>query len=142
MKSVKRVNPRDKYELLRKGHLPRSPNGVSVADKVNTTEEKIRKEIAIMKKLRHPHVVRLCEVIDDRMREKIYIGAHTFHPMFPILMPFPVMEYLGGGEVLWQGKNNSPLLSVCQTRRIMRDALLGLEYRAFPLSFGPHILHS
>lgn len=76
MKSIKRVNPRDKYELLRKGHLPRSPNGLSVADKVNTTEEKIRKEIAIMKKLRHPHVVRLYEVIDDRMREKIYIGAH------------------------------------------------------------------
>jgi [calcium/calmodulin-dependent protein kinase] kinase len=80
MKSVKRVNPRDKYELLRKGHLPRSPNGLSVADKVNTTEEKIRKEIAIMKKLRHPHVVRLYEVIDDRMREKIYIGKYISLP--------------------------------------------------------------
>ena len=86
MKSVKRVNPRDRYELLRKGHLPRSPNGVSVADKVNTTEEKIRKEIAIMKKLRHPHVVRLYEVIDDRMREKIYIGAHIS------LIPCPVAD--------------------------------------------------
>jgi [calcium/calmodulin-dependent protein kinase] kinase len=41
------------------------------------------------------------------------------------------MEYLGGGEVLWQGKDNNPILTVGQTRRIMRDALLGLEYRAF-----------
>jgi len=135
MKSVKRVNPRDKYELLRKGHLPRSPNGVSVADKVNTTEEKIRKEIAIMKKLRHPHVVRLYEVIDDRMREKIYIGMHIPPVPVSLLMVNPVMEYLGGGEVLWQGKENNPLLSVGQTRRIMRDALLGLEYRAFPCPF-------
>jgi hypothetical protein len=44
------------------------------------------------------------------------------------------MEYLGGGEVLWQGKDNKPLLTVGQTRRIMRDALLGLEYRAFTLT--------
>ncbi len=76
MKSVKRVNEREeKHRRLQQGHLPKSPQAVSVADKVNHTEAKIRKEIAIMKKLRHPHVVRLYEVIDDRMREKIYIGA-------------------------------------------------------------------
>lgn len=27
-----------------------------------------------MKKLRHPHVVQLLEVMDDRMKEKIYMG--------------------------------------------------------------------
>jgi serine/threonine protein kinase len=76
MKSVKRVNlQEEKYRLLKHGQIPRSPRGVSVADRVNLSEKKIRKEIAIMKKLRHPHVVRLYEVIDDRMREKIYIGA-------------------------------------------------------------------
>ncbi|EDR05825.1 uncharacterized protein LACBIDRAFT_147958, partial [Laccaria bicolor S238N-H82] len=73
---------------------------------------KIRKEIAIMKKLRHPHVVRLYEVIDDRMKDKIYM----------------VMEYLGGGEVKWRNSDDQPVLTVVQTRRIIRDAVLGLEY--------------
>ncbi|KAF9533942.1 kinase-like domain-containing protein [Crepidotus variabilis] len=116
MKSVRRVNAREEgFRVLKEragqAGLPKSSHGVSVADRVNSTEAKIRKEIAIMKKLRHPHVVRLYEVIDDRMREKIYI----------------VMEYLGGGEVQWQS-NDRPILTINQTRRIMRDALLGLEY--------------
>lgn len=45
------------------------------------------------------------------------------------------MEYLGGGEVLWQDEHHKPLLTVDQTRRIMRDALLGLEYRRCSILF-------
>jgi serine/threonine protein kinase len=41
---------------------------------MNSTENSIRKEIAIMKKCRHPHIVRLLEVIDDPQQEKIYMG--------------------------------------------------------------------
>ncbi|KIM40661.1 hypothetical protein M413DRAFT_165880 [Hebeloma cylindrosporum] len=112
MKSVKRNNPRaEQLQNLRKKRLPSSPHTV-VADKLNTTEEKIRREIAIMKKLRHAHVVRLYEVIDDRIQDKIYI----------------VMEYLGGGEVKWRDSQHRPVLTVSQTRRILRDAVLGLEY--------------
>ena len=40
------------------------------------------------------------------------------------------MEYLGGGEVKWRDDASNPVLTVGQTRRIIRDALLGLEYRA------------
>ena len=137
MKSVQRVNEREeKHRRLQQGHLPKSPQAVSAVDKVNHTEAKIRKEIAIMKKLRHPHVVRLYEVIDDRMREKIYIGALFYNP-FSLTSHHdsPVMEYLGGGEVLWKGPHKNPLLTIDQTRRIMRDAVLGLEYRSsFPFS--------
>ena len=39
------------------------------------------------------------------------------------------MEYLGGGEVKWRTNYNQPVLAVAQTRRIIRDAVLGLEYR-------------
>lgn len=74
MKSVRRDNPRaEQLKKLRQQRLPTSEH-TPIADKLNTTEAKIRKEIAIMKKLRHPHVVRLFEVIDDRMKDKIYMG--------------------------------------------------------------------
>jgi SNF1-activating kinase 1 len=81
MKSVKRNNPRaEQMKNLRRQRLPVSPH-VPVADKLNTTEAKIKKEIAIMKKLRHPHVVRLYEVIDDRMKEKIYMSTFSTVPI-------------------------------------------------------------
>ncbi|KAJ4473249.1 kinase-like domain-containing protein [Lentinula lateritia] len=86
----------------------------TVVDGIRTAEQEIRKEIAIMKKCRHPHVVRLYEVIDDRKNE----------------MVFMVMEYLGGGEIQYTSPSSpgTPILTVEQTRRIMRDAILGLEY--------------
>lgn len=39
-----------------------------------SNEQKIRREIAIMKKCIHPNVVRLIEVIDDPNARKIYMG--------------------------------------------------------------------
>lgn len=39
------------------------------------------------------------------------------------------MEYLDGGEVNWRNSNDEPILKVEQSRRIIRDAVLGLEYR-------------
>lgn len=59
--------------MLRKKPIPRSTQ-TPLTDNLTVTEYKIRKEIAIMKKLRHPHVVQLLEVMDDRMKEKIYMG--------------------------------------------------------------------
>jgi hypothetical protein len=38
-------------------------------------EQKIRREIAIMKKCIHPHVVALREVMDDPNSQKIYLGT-------------------------------------------------------------------
>ncbi|KAF9001589.1 kinase-like domain-containing protein [Cyathus striatus] len=112
MKAVRRDNPRaEQLRRLRQQRLP-SSGGITMGDRLNTTEAKIRKEIAIMKKLRHPHVVRLYEVIDDRQRDKIYM----------------IMEYLGGGEVKWRNEQGLPVLTVAQSRRIIRDAVLGLEY--------------
>ncbi|KAJ4477531.1 kinase-like domain-containing protein, partial [Lentinula aciculospora] len=130
MKIVKRDNPkarRDRqYKMLRMRGGPSAAgtaNGLgttrprstpTVVDGIRTAEQEIRKEIAIMKKCRHPHVVRLYEVIDDRKNE----------------MVFMVMEYLGGGEIQYTSPSSPgiPILTVEQTRRIMRDAILGLEY--------------
>ncbi|CAI2179088.1 13232_t:CDS:2 [Funneliformis geosporum] len=77
-----------------------------------TNEQKIRKEIAILKKCIHPHVVRLKEVIDDPMSRKIYM----------------VIEYMEGGEIQWKDEYDRPIMSVEGARRIFRDVVLGLEY--------------
>lgn len=45
----------------------------------------------------------------------------------------PVMEHLGGGEIKWRTNGHEPILSVDQSRRIFRDAILGLEYRKYLL---------
>ena len=63
----------EKLNALRKRNLPSSPH-VPLVDKCSENELKILKEIAIMKKLRHPHVVRLLEVIDDHLAKDIYLG--------------------------------------------------------------------
>ncbi|KAF9070302.1 kinase-like domain-containing protein [Rhodocollybia butyracea] len=127
MKIVKRDNPKAKrdrqYKMLRAGNSNNSANSVSsakrttptVVDGIRTAEQEIRKEIAIMKKCRHPHVVKLFEVIDDRKNNKVFM----------------IMEYLGGGEIQYTtnaGGGPRPVLTVEQTRRIIRDAILGLEY--------------
>lgn len=62
-------------KALRRGKIPASPGHVALTAGLTSTEQKIRKEIAIMKKCRHAHVVRLYEVIDDKIQSKIYMGV-------------------------------------------------------------------
>ena len=45
-------------------------------------EEKVRREIAIMKKCVHPNVVALREVMDDPDSKKIYLGTLSHSPQF------------------------------------------------------------
>lgn len=111
---------------------------------------KIRREIAIMKKCNHKHIVKLREVLDDKSSHKIYL----------------VLEYLEKGEIKWKRKKTAPIrtsideteipccgphrsssiysnededndllsneylpnLTFKQSRKIFRDVLLGLEY--------------
>ncbi|KAF9570561.1 hypothetical protein EC968_001680 [Mortierella alpina] len=77
-----------------------------------SNEQKIRREIAIMKKCIHPNVVRLIEVIDDPNARKIYL----------------VLEYMEGGEVRWKDAEERPILPLEDARSIFRDVVLGLEY--------------
>ncbi|KAG0210806.1 hypothetical protein BGX28_008942 [Mortierella sp. GBA30] len=77
-----------------------------------SNEQKIRREIAIMKKCIHPNVVRLIEVIDDPNARKIYL----------------VLEYMEGGEVRWKDTDERPILPLEDACSIFRDVVLGLEY--------------
>ncbi|KAJ2694620.1 hypothetical protein GGH99_000579 [Coemansia sp. RSA 1285] len=74
--------------------------------------EKVKREIAILKKCRHPNVVRLREVIDDAHARRIYL----------------VIEYMDQGEIVWRDSNRLPAMSHGEARSVFRDLVLGVEY--------------
>lgn len=72
--------------------------------------EKIYREIALLKKLDHPNVVKLIEVLDDSNEDTLYM----------------VFELMSGGESL-QIPADKPL-NEQTSRTYFRDALQGLDY--------------
>lgn len=64
-------------------------------------QDKTKKEIAILKKIRHPNVVALLEIIDDPEFKKIYM----------------VLEHVELGEVVWR-KKGLPFICAYERRRI------------------------
>lgn len=73
--------------------------------KNNSHEDKIKKEIAILKKARHPHIVSLLEVIDDPSRKKVYI----------------VLEHVELGEVKWRVEGEKEI-ALIEWRRYQRES--------------------
>ncbi|XWW94695.1 hypothetical protein V2A60_002641 [Cordyceps javanica] len=67
-------------------------------------EDKTKKEIAILKKIRHPNVVALLEIIDDPELKKIYM----------------VLEHVELGEVVWR-KKGLPHVCLYERRRAERE---------------------
>lgn len=141
IKIVDRKSKKDRHSLRRRSSTTQQQFG--------DYDLKIKREIAIMKKLHHKNVVKLKEVLDDINSHKIYL----------------VLEYLEKGEIKWkrpkyektnidecnegeipccgQRRRNSsiqqeemdllsneflPNLTFKQARKIFRDVLLGLEY--------------
>lgn len=72
--------------------------------KLGTTEDKVKKEVAILKQARHPNVVGLLEVIDDPSRKKVYI----------------VLEWVERGEIQWRAKAPKEVAMV-EARRYERE---------------------
>lgn len=68
-------------------------------------EDKIKREIAILKKARHPNIVSLLEVIDDPAKKKVYI----------------VLEHVELGEVKWRTEGAHEVTLV-EWRRFQREA--------------------
>ncbi|KAK6083570.1 serine threonine-protein kinase ssp1 [Seiridium cupressi] len=67
-------------------------------------QDKTKKEIAILKKIRHPNVVALLEIIDDPELKKIYM----------------VLEHVELGEVIWR-KKGLPWICAYERRRIEKE---------------------
>jgi len=142
--SRKSKKERQLLRMRRPSNLVAGPNRQH-----NNNENKIRREIAIMKRCDHKNIVQLKEVLDDMNLYKIYL----------------VLEYMDRGEIKWKRRtpivtprpfsdpddqklpccvnqrsitasednelltdDYSPNLTFRQLRRIFRDVLLGLEY--------------
>jgi len=97
-----------KKKLLRKagllGRLPKKGGNFL------SPLERVYREIAVLKKLDHPNVVKLIEVLDDPVEDALYL----------------VFELVQNGEVL-SIPTEQPL-SEDSAKQIFRDALLGVEY--------------
>lgn len=68
--------------------------------KLGNPEDKVKKEVAILKKARHPNVVSLLEVIDDPNQQKVYI----------------VLEFVENGEIVWRKKGLREIVHVDKLR--------------------------
>jgi serine/threonine protein kinase len=92
--------------------------------KNNSHEAKIKKEIAILKKARHPNIVGLLEVIDDPNMKKVYI----------------VLEHVEMGEVRWR-TDGAKEITLLEYRRCQREAEGIWENDAAAIE-DEHILHA
>lgn len=72
--------------------------------------DRVYREIAVLKKLDHPNVVKLVEVLDDPLDDSLYM----------------VFEFVSKGEIL-QIPTQNPLSEACAWSAL-RDTLMGLEY--------------
>ncbi|ERF76155.1 hypothetical protein EPUS_01489 [Endocarpon pusillum Z07020] len=68
--------------------------------KLGAPEDRVKKEVAILKKARHPNVVSLLEVIDDPNKKKVYI----------------VLEYVEHGEIRWRKKGLREIILINNRR--------------------------
>lgn len=72
--------------------------------KTGDPNDMIRKEVAILKKARHPHVVSLIEVIDDDEFGKVYL----------------VLEFVKRGEIIWR-KQTDKDIALFEMERTKRE---------------------
>jgi len=79
-------------------------------ERLRVAEAAVRKEIAILKKLSHPHVLKLHEVIDDTVSNELIL----------------VLEYAPGGPIFT--RFNRVPLSEKVLHGYARDIVLGLDY--------------
>ncbi|KAI8065429.1 hypothetical protein BC940DRAFT_258943 [Gongronella butleri] len=88
-------------KIISKAHLAANP----------AIEKAVRREIAIMKLIRHPNVMSLVDVIDDANSSEVYL----------------ILEYVQGGE-LFEYLVSRGRLSDSEARRHFQQIILGLDY--------------
>jgi [calcium/calmodulin-dependent protein kinase] kinase len=118
---ILRNGPRGPGRILPRAGFgaPDAPNvrlSKQEADEANDSLVFIRQEIAIMKKLNHPNLVQLIEVLDDPDEDSLYM----------------VLEMCKKGVVMKVGIGEPAEPYPEETCRYwFRDLILGVEYRKF-----------
>ena len=94
--------------------------------------DRVHREIAVLKKLNHPNVVKLVEVLDDPAQDNLYLGNIINMDSIQSgrekkrLFCFSVFELLELGPVIEVPTENP--MEEEQARMRFRDLLLGIEY--------------
>ncbi|KAI9304917.1 hypothetical protein BJ944DRAFT_277982 [Cunninghamella echinulata] len=88
-------------KIISKAHLAANP----------AIEKAVRREIAIMKLIRHPNVMTLIDVIDDPNASELYL----------------ILEYVQGGE-LFEYLVSKGRLSDAEARKHFQQIILGLDF--------------
>lgn len=109
-------------KIVKKSFLKRQRHFDEARGAFSNAYENVLREVAIMKKLWHPNIVRLHEIIDDLEKDKMYI----------------VLQYVRGGAVTRRlvpstgpGQQKGGCLDEDEARKCMRDVVRGLEYLHF-----------
>jgi [calcium/calmodulin-dependent protein kinase] kinase len=110
MKILSKKKLKKKAGIFGRAAPHRKGSGGTKLKQTENPLDKVYREIAIMKKLDHPNVVKLVEVLDDPVEDNLYM----------------VFELLERGEVL-EVPTETPL-SEEKAWLSFRDVLLGLEY--------------
>ena len=74
MKILSKKKLRKKAGIFGRKAPVRKGSGGSLIKKSENPLDKVYREIAIMKKLDHPNVVKLVEVVDDPEEDNLYMG--------------------------------------------------------------------
>lgn len=99
--------PAQAAKVFNKSILRKNKNWRKVGRKMvfDTALTEVEREIALMKKIRHPRIVELYEVVDDPDQGKLYMcacaGRQARARVRPLLTVAPkVLEYMSGGELM------------------------------------------
>ena len=83
------------------------------------------REMAIMKRLDHPNIVRLYEIINDSDHERLYMGMkNVIYNVFLVFTSFVVLEYMAGGPIC----KNGEIVEEETARRYFADIITGIDY--------------
>lgn len=104
---------RQRRQAMRRSPAP--PRPTHGDDDLSNPLDLIRREIAIMKKLDHPNVVTLIEVLNDAYGDSL-------HMIFEYCSKGAIMN----SDTMWTGSR--PIYNEEQCRLFFRDMILGIEY--------------